>query len=638
MTGERILIIDDSAESRAWLIESVMRPAGYVTAEAASLGEARQRMIAFEPDAVVLDAQIGSDRGLDLLCECEEIPVVVTTPHRAVDEIQAALAAGARDVLVKPFEPERLATAIARALRTTQAVRGRDAMREQVERQAQEFDALSGIGKVVTSLLYIDEILAQIVSAGVNLIHAEEGSLFLLNPDNGEVYLRANRDSNESAARSLRVKVEDALITRMIQAGRPMMLSGDDLVKVKTSCPVKSVLSAPLLVGDRVIGVLSVDHKISSRSFAEHDIHLLSTLADYAAIAIENARLFWAAENERGKLQTILRDTQDAIIVADADMRVVLANSAARAAFQLDDDAIGQQLVDVIRNRTLLDLFDQSKRRGGNWRAEIPIDDGRTLQGQLSELGGIGFGVVMQDISRLKELDRVKTEFISIVSHDLRTPLTTIRGYVELLPRVGPLNDTQREFVTRIERGTVNIVNLIADLLDVSRIEAGLDWEMELTDIVKVVRSATTSLRADADAKRQTLTVDTAALPPILGNSRRLEQVVANLVSNAIKYTPEGGRIDVSLRDDEDFVVLRVRDNGIGISADDQLRIFDKFFRVESDATMRIDGTGLGLSIVKTIVERHKGRAWVESETGTGSTFSVVLPKYASVESDSGLP
>jgi two-component system NtrC family sensor kinase len=638
MGGERILIVDDSAESRAWLIESVMRPAGYLTAEAAGLGEARQRMAAFDPDAVVLDAQLGSTSGLDLLRECEDVPVVVTTTHRAIDEIQAALAAGARDVLVKPFEPARLATAMARALRATQAVRERDAMREQVERQAQEFNALYSIGKIVTSLLYIDEILAQVVSAAVNLTRADEGSLFLLDPDSGDLYLRANKNLDESAARSLRVKVEDSLIGRVIQTGRPVMLSGDDLVKVKTSYLVKSMLSAPLLVGDRVIGVLIVDHKISSRTFAKHDVHLLSTLADYAAIAIENARLYWTAEGERGKLQTILRDTQDAVIVTDADLRVVLANSAARAAFQLDDGAIGKRLVDLVRNRALLDLFDQGKGRGSNWRAEIPTDDGRTLQGQLSEFSGIGFGVVLQDISRLKELDRVKSEFISIVSHDLRTPLTTIRGYVELLPRVGPLNDTQQEFVARIERGTVNIVNLIADLLDVSRIEAGLDWEMEPTDVVKVVRNATASLRADADAKQQTLTVDATPLPPILGNGRRLEQVVANLVSNAIKYTPAGGRIDISLRDDDDFVVLRVRDNGIGIPAGDQVRIFDKFFRVESDATLAIAGTGLGLSIVKTIVEKHKGRAWVESEMGQGSTFSVLLPKYANRDSGGGTP
>jgi two-component system NtrC family sensor kinase len=374
--------------------------------------------------------------------------------------------------------------------------------------------------------------------------------------------------------------------------------------------------------------VLSVDYKQSNIAFGEHDVHLLSTLADYAAIAIENARLYWAAQSERAQLDTILRDTQDAVIVADPDLRILLANSAARAAFGLNEKSTGVLLAEAVRNPALIELFEQGRRRGHSWRAEVPLDTGRTLQGQLSELSGVGYGAVLHDISRLKELDRIKSEFISIVSHDLRTPLTTIRGYIELLPRVGPLNDMQQEFVQRIERGTVNIVDLISDLLDVSRIEAGLDREMEPTELHTAVRDAAAALQPSAEIKRQALHVEAPDMPPVLGNGRRLEQAITNLISNAIKYTPEGGRIDVTLREDDAFLAVEVRDNGIGISPEDQARIFDKFFRVDSDATQSIGGTGLGLSIVKTIVEKHKGRVWVDSEIGRGSAFSMLLPKY----------
>ena len=553
----------------------------------------------------------------------------VSTTRRSLDEVLSALSAGARDVLVKPFEPERLAASIERALQAARAARARDALREQTERQAQEFNALYNIGKTITALLNVDEILSQVVSAAVNLTRAEEGSLLLLDADSGELYLRAGKNLDEATARNLRVRVEDTLMGRVIQTGRPVMLSGDDVVKVKTSFLVKAILNVPLIVAERVIGVLSVDNKRSRQVFGEHDAHLLSTLADYAAIAIENARLYWAAEGERAKLHTILRDTQDAVIVTDAEMRLVLANNAARTAFGLGDESIGAPLADAIHNPALLELFDQGKRRGHNWRAEIPLGDSRTLQGQLSELSGVGFGAVLQDISRLKELDRIKSEFISIVSHDLRTPLTTIRGYVELLPRAGPLSPMQQDFVERIERSTSSIVDLIGDLLDVSRIEAGLDWEMETTDLHKVVQEVTTSLQPDAAAKRQTLNVEIHDRPMILGNGRRLAQVVSNLVGNAIKYTPEGGQIDAALREDGDFVLLEVRDTGIGILAEDQHRVFDKFYRVESDETATIAGTGLGLSIVKSIVEKHKGRVWVESELGAGSAFTVLLPKYA---------
>ncbi|HLF25431.1 MAG TPA: ATP-binding protein [Anaerolineae bacterium] len=630
MTGERILIIDDSAESQAWLAESVLRPAGYAVEQAAGLNEARLRIAASPPHAIVLDAQLGSDNGLALLPEfASTLPIVVTTTHRALDEVLSAFRAGASDVLVKPFEPEQLSQSIARALRATQAVAEREALRALTERQAQEFNALYNLGKTITALLDVDAILAQVVSAAVNLTRADEGSLLLLDPDSGELYLRANKNLDEDAARNLRIKVDDNLMGRVIQTGRPVMMSGADLVKVKTSFLVKAILNVPMIVAGRAIGVLSVDYRRSNQTFREHDVHLLSTLADYAAIAIENARLYWAAEGERAKLQAILRDVQDGVIVTDPDLRLMLVNNAACAAFGLTEAVIGARLSEVIKNSALLDLFAQGQAHGHAWRAEIPLDDGRTLQGQLSELSEIGFGAVLRDISRLKELDRIKSEFISIVSHDLRTPLTTIRGYIDLLARVGPLNAMQQEFVARVEHGTGNIVELISDLLDVSRIEAGLDWEMEPIDLPRVVQEAATALQPMATAKRQLLTVQVFDLSAILGNSQRLGQVVTNLVNNAIKYTPEDGRIEVVLRDDGGFVVLEVHDTGIGIPAEDQLRIFDKFYRVESDATLSIGGTGLGLSIVKGIVEKHKGRVWVESEVGVGSKFYVLLPKYA---------
>jgi two-component system NtrC family sensor kinase len=257
------------------------------------------------------------------------------------------------------------------------------------------------------------------------------------------------------------------------------------------------------------------------------------------------------------------------------------------------------------------------------------LPDGRVLQGQLSQLSGVGYSAVLRDITRLKELDRIKSEFVAIVSHDLRTPLTTIRGYVSLLPRVGPLNDVQQDFVARVELSMDGIVDLIDDLLDIGRIEAGIDWAMTAVPLQRVVREVAERLRPNADMHQQTLSVSVPNTSLVLGNQRRLEQVVANLVGNAIKYTPNYGKIDVALREDDGFLVLQVSDTGIGISREDQHRIFDKFYRVESEATEKISGTGLGLSIVKAIVKKHSGRVWVQSELGQGSTFTVLLPRYA---------
>ena len=631
MTNELILIVDDSAETRTWVVDSVLRPGSYLAAEAATLAEARAQIAAHAPHAILLDAQLGNEDGLALLAEySSRFPIVVTTTHRSADEMSAALDAGARDVLVKPFDPQRLSSAIARALRVARFLRERDALRELADRQAQEFNALYTVGKTISALLNIDEILTLVVSAAVNLVGAEQGSLMLLDGATGELYLRAQYNLSAKSAQKLRVKVTDTLIGRVVNSGRPVMLSGNELLKVQTSLLVKSILAVPLVVGGSVIGVLSADNAQSPRAFGKHDVDLLSTLADSAAIAIENARLFAEAERERSELETILRDIQDVVIVTDPNLKVLRMNAAAYDTFQLTDAVLGSLVGDITALQPLLELFDRQHPEDPTPHTEISLPDGRTLQGQLSPLNGVGYGVVLRDITRLKELDRIKSEFVSIVSHDLRTPLTAIRGYVSLLARVGPLNDLQKDFVARVERSMDNIVDLIADLLDIGKIEAGVDAEMTLVDMYPIVREAAERLHHNVELRKHTLTVNARSLPPVLGNVRRLDQVVTNLISNAIKYTPDGGQIDVSLEEDGEFLVLRVRDNGIGISREDQRRIFDKFYRVESEATEAIGGSGLGLSIVKAIIKKHAGRVWVDSELGKGSTFTVLLPKTVS--------
>jgi two-component system phosphate regulon sensor histidine kinase PhoR len=629
MADEPILIVDSSVESRVWLIAKVLDPAGYAHLEVPRLNEAHAKISRFHPALIIFAASNDFVAAITFIAQyAASIPIIVIAANPTLEEVQAELMAGARDVLVRPLEADRLAKAIERVHQQLHVTQERDALLTDAKDRSEEFNAMHAVGKKTAALLDLEEILTTVVDAAVTLTRAEQGLLMLLDPETGELYLRASQNLAEQGAQRLRIKVNDSLMGQVIQTGKPVVLSGNDLVKIRTSFLVKALLSVPLTVGGKTMGVLSVDNKISSRTFSDHEVNLLSTFADYAAIAIENSRLYSAAESERAKLNTMLRDIQDAVIVVDHDLRILLVNNAARDAFKLTGDVAGRPLAEVIHHPRVIDLFDQRKLRVRNWRAEINLDDGRILQGVLSVLSGIGFGAIMHDITRLKELDRIKSEFVSIVSHDLRTPLTTIRGYVSLLPRAGPLNPQQQEFVTLVENSMTNIVDLIADLLDIGRIEAGLDWEMESIQLQTVVQEAAQQQQPGATVKRQTLIVKVPDLSPTIGNARRLRQVAANLIGNAVKYTPENGRVEVILREDGDFLVLQVRDTGIGISPEDQHRIFDKFYRVESELTENISGSGLGLSIVKAIVEKHNGRVWVESQMGKGSTFTVLLPKH----------
>jgi two-component system NtrC family sensor kinase len=352
----------------------------------------------------------------------------------------------------------------------------------------------------------------------------------------------------------------------------------------------------------------------------------MSALADYAAIAIENASLYTNTEIERGKLESILTQIEEGVIVVDQQRRVILVNRIARGAFDLGDEELaGRPAQHVIKHTELLEnLYDQSLKYP--YQAEIPLEDGRVFNAQFTPISGIGLAVTMQDISHLKELDRIKSEFVSTVSHDLRSPLTAILGYVELIERAGPVNQQQHDFIRRVHFNVNSITALINDLLDLGRIEAGLDARKELVPIPAIIRYAIDGLQELVQEKAQVLEIDLAEeLPPVRGNPVHLRQVVGNLIGNAVKYTGHGGMIHIHAREEDGLIMLQVKDTGPGIPPSEQPYVFDKFYRGRA-VPPDTPGTGLGLAIVKSVVENHQGRVWVESQVGSGSTFTVVLP------------
>jgi signal transduction histidine kinase len=231
---------------------------------------------------------------------------------------------------------------------------------------------------------------------------------------------------------------------------------------------------------------------------------------------------------------------------------------------------------------------------------------------------------------RVQEVNRLKTEFVTLVSHELRTPLTSIAGFVELLleGQVGGLGQVQREYLSTVKNNADRLLELIEDLLDISRIEAG-KMELNLTglDLRPLIQEVTSLLRPQLEAKGQLLTLDLAdALPVVFGDAERVMQILTNLLSNAHKYTPPGGRISIAVRNEDGWVRVEVRDTGIGLSSADQAQLFAKFFRAKNPATREVGGTGLGLAITRSLVEMHGGQITVSSAPGHGSTFSFTLP------------
>ena len=331
--------------------------------------------------------------------------------------------------------------------------------------------------------------------------------------------------------------------------------------------------------------------------------------------------------DELQKFDTILEHIEDGVIILDDQLKILLINAAARRTFGLwqDDNVNGKTVTDILPHPDLKSLLS----KGVDNRVphqEIAFDDGRVLSAQYTTISGIGRAVTMQDITYLKQVDRLKNEFVNTVSHDLRSPLTAILGYVDLLDRVGQVNDQQREFIHRVQVSVESITALVNDLLELGRIEAGFDSQNEVVPLEGILRYSLETVGGQISEKHLNMHLDLPMnIPPIRGNPIRLRQVLDNLVGNAIKYTPEGGEITIQMEVQDEQVIFRISDNGPGIPPADQPHIFEKFYRA-SNVPKGVGGSGLGLAIVKSIVDSHQGRIWVESLLGKGSTFTVVLP------------
>jgi len=249
-----------------------------------------------------------------------------------------------------------------------------------------------------------------------------------------------------------------------------------------------------------------------------------------------------------------------------------------------------------------------------------------------SEAGEVlGTVTVLEDMTYLLELDRMKGDFIAMVSHELRSPISAIGQNINLIldGLAGDTTEKQRHLLGRAKERSKGLLDLIGDLLEISKIDAGVAMQRkEPLQVEEVVRTVAELMEGEARAKEISLDPRfDASLPPVLGDRDNLEGVFTNLVSNAIKYTPQGGTVRIAVSPDGDYVKTVVQDTGIGISKEDLPRIFDKFARVTSEKTRGIVGTGLGLSIVKSIVEAHLGSISVESEEGKGTTVTVLLPR-----------
>lgn len=392
------------------------------------------------------------------------------------------------------------------------------------------------------------------------------------------------------------------------------------------------VMSLPILTRRGTQGLIYVAFG-QGEQLSDDMLRIASLIVSQISVAVENAHLFQQVEQERARLAAILASSTDAILVVNSKHQIVLDNPAAREVMGVKESQHGRLLSESTQATAVINLFN-SAMQGGETTGEVVLDDERTFFANLSpvsasEAGVIGWVATMQDVSHFKALDQLKNDFVSTVSHDLRAPLSNILMATNLIAEIGDTNADQRELLAVIERRVRVMAEFIEDILDIGKIDAGLDMEMAACDLTSIIDDVVATFSPQAMDKKIRLVLNASPdLPQILANKMRIRQVVHNLVENAIKYTVANGQVTVDTSSQNGEVQVDVSDTGVGIPVNDQSHVFEKFYRVHGEYALQEKGTGLGLAIAKGIIEKHQGRIWLESVFGEGSTFTFTLPIY----------
>lgn len=491
---------------------------------------------------------------------------------------------------------------------------------------------LNKISDELNTDLNLEKMLQRVISLTVTHLNATGGSVILFDDEHrvsDYILQHHHLSKGESAAIVGRV-LSEGFAGWVLQHGKGDIIADTTtderwLTYFNQPYQARSVMATPIRRHEKTLGIITINHATEADFFHADDLSLLNAIAGQAAIALENARLFRQQEQERAMLSAIINSTQDAIIVTDhRQQRVVFANPAAETALEM---APGTWQNRPLAEVTSIPKLAEQISTAASTDRGLELPDGRSMLTSVVEIPNVGTLTLLHDISALKTLDKMKSEFITTFTHDLSAPLAAIKGHVELVKMDGPLNARQEEDLSTINKATDQMRRLITDLLELTRLESLKDFFTCDISLEEMVENTYRTFKPIASAKNIDLQYK-LDVPHVVthGNPTLISRAIDNLVENAIKYTEPAGRVSVSLKQQGNEATVAVRDTGIGIDAESIPLVFDKFFRAHAPSHNEIPGSGLGLSIVKTIVERHGGKIWVDSREREGSTFTIALP------------
>ena len=687
----KVLLVEDNPGDVRLIGEMLaeVKGARFELQYAGRLSTGLERLAAGGIDVVLLDLSLPDSQGLDTFARVQaqapQVPVIVLT---GLDDEALAIKAvreGAQDYLVKgQVDSHLLGRAIRYALE-------RARLYQETVRRLKETETLNAVTTTLTRSLDLDQVLQAIVDSATGLVSASTGSVIhLVDEATGRLIPRASAAPEVGIQEALEMSIGQGIAGLVLQEKRLINVSNVEedprFLRVDIPTPKKSLLSAPLMMGDRCLGTISL-HSNKVNAFTPEDERLLSTLASQAAIAVENARLYEKV-TERMIEATLLHRLSDvlirtlnldqllenildvlhkafgyshcAILLPDkksGELRVKAARGylqAMKEAFQADPAAgitgwvathkVPLNVPDVTRDERYVEWVEETRSEiavpmlGGEQVVGIldiqspkvhafSEDDLRILSSVAAQAAiAIERARLFQEV---RELDRMKSDFVSNVSHELRTPLANIKLYAALAQKGRP--EKRQHYLDIIESETERLETLIEDILDLSRLERGaVKLQMEPLPLAEIVQQVVGAHLATAQAKGIELAWQVPdGLPTLYADRTQLLLMLNNLLGNALQYTPRGGSVWVEARvgkwRGQPALHIAVHDTGIGIPPDEQERIFERFYRGRH-TPVGTTGTGLGLAIVKESMALHGGDVTVESAVGQGSTFTLCFP------------
>jgi len=516
-----------------------------------------------------------------------------------------------------------------------------------------ELRALHEMARTLSSTLHLEETLQLIVNRLAGLSDSNHCAVALLDRDRRGLVGAAASGAQSEAFPGLRLPPGEILSESPALQGGSIFIPdgtafepGGPLHPLREIWDARACLVCPLVVRDRLIGALYLADGSPEFTFVERERQLIASFAYFAATAIEKARLYQETWERSQELETVLQGIGDGVLVADPHLQLLMMNGVAAHIFALEQSPQpGLPLAQILPGDPVLDLLEDTLQAGEEVIREIELegygrDKAHTYQALASPMiaeDGRAQGVVavLRDITAQKELERMKSNFLSVVSHELKTPLHSIKGFVEiiLMGKTGAINELQRDFLGTVKQQTDLLQRQINDLLEFSRLESGqvklYVEEVALPTLVARVLDKLAPLAQEGELTlHNRLPSD---FPAVEGDRLRLEQVLTNLVENGLKFTQAGGDVTVGGVDLGDQVQITVSDTGIGVPPTERDRVFDRFYQVDSSAERAYRGVGLGLTICKHIVAHHGGRIWLEDNELQGSRFCFVLLKRLEV-------